>query len=128
MGNVSDKNMPRDRNKTGSQDLFPGSPLMKDGQAFTFDKKPIAINSQGSSQEEENSLSRSVPPGDPELGEFAREARPRSNTMSEATRGEAFDEGKPNDALRKWSLKFKLVLSNFDLLVSTLLCNCSDSL
>lgn len=101
MGNVSDKNMPRDRNKTGSQDLFPGSPL-KDGQAFTFDKKPIVIHSQGSSQEEDNSYSRSMPPGDPEIGEFATETRPRANTLSDTSRyDQAFDEDRPKNALRK---------------------------
>lgn len=61
MGNVNEKNIARERMKSGSQDLFPGSPL-KEGQAFTFDKKPL---SQGSSQDDDetSALSRSVPPG-----------------------------------------------------------------
>lgn len=60
MGNVNEKNMARERMKSGSQDLFPGSPL-KETSAFTFDKRPL---SQESSQDEESgALSRSVPPG-----------------------------------------------------------------
>lgn len=62
MGNVNEKNMARERMKSGSQDLFPGSPLKElKGAAFTFDKRPLSHES--SQEDESNALSRSVPPG-----------------------------------------------------------------
>lgn len=59
MGNVNEKSLARERMKSGSQDLFPGSPL-KESSAFTFDKRPL---SQDSQDDDSNALSRSVPPG-----------------------------------------------------------------
>lgn len=84
MGNVNEKNIQRERNKTGSQDLFPGSPL-KDGTAFTFDKKTVSPQNSAEEKDVEANLSRSMPQGEPELAEFAGEHRPRSSTISEAS-------------------------------------------
>lgn len=53
MGNAGSSNIPRERHKSSSSDM-PSSPVLKDGQAFVFDKKSDkALNYQGSSHEEE---------------------------------------------------------------------------
>lgn len=53
MGNAGSSNIPRERHKSSSSDM-PSSPVMKDGQAFVFDKKSDkALHYQGSSHEEE---------------------------------------------------------------------------
>lgn len=72
--------MPRERHKSGSQDLIPGSPN-RDGQAFVFDKRPI--NSNRLTVEDDDSLySRSLP----HENEFpSRLQRQRANTLSEGT-------------------------------------------
>ncbi|XP_070497619.1 5'-AMP-activated protein kinase subunit beta-1 [Chironomus tepperi] len=72
--------MPRERHKSGSQDLIPGSPI-RDGQAFVFDKRPI--NSNRLTVEDDDSLySRSLP----HENEFpSRVHRQRANTLSEGT-------------------------------------------
>lgn len=52
MGNAG-SNISRERHKSSSSDV-PNSPILKDGQAFVFDKKPEkALQYQGSSHEEE---------------------------------------------------------------------------
>lgn len=52
MGNAG-SNIPRERHKSSSSDM-PSSPVLKDGQAFVFDKKSDKnIQFQGSSHEEE---------------------------------------------------------------------------
>lgn len=52
MGNAG-SNIPRERHKSSSSDI-PSSPVLKDGQAFVFDKKSDKnIQYQGSSHEEE---------------------------------------------------------------------------
>lgn len=52
MGNAG-SNIPRERHKSSSSDM-PSSPVLKDGQAFVFDKKSGKnIQYQGSSHEEE---------------------------------------------------------------------------
>ena len=53
MGNAGSSNIPRERHKSSSSDM-PSSPVLKDGQAFVFDKKSDkALNYQGSPHEEE---------------------------------------------------------------------------
>lgn len=54
MGNAG-SNLPRERHKSSSSDVGPNSPvLLKDGQAFVFDKKnEKGLPYQGSSHEEE---------------------------------------------------------------------------
>lgn len=82
MGNVNEKSIPRDRTKTGSQDLLPGSPLK--GQAFSFDKKPIPSHQSSTEEKEDENLSRSMPSAEPEIpAEFEQEQRPRSNTLGD---------------------------------------------
>lgn len=52
MGNAG-SNVPRERHKSSSSDIIPGSPN-KDGQAFVFEKKPDSrLLLQGSNEEEE---------------------------------------------------------------------------
>lgn len=53
MGNAGSSNIPRERHKSSSSDM-PSSPVLKDGQAFVFDKKTEKpLQYQGSSHEEE---------------------------------------------------------------------------
>lgn len=53
MGNAGSSSIPRERHKSSSSDM-PSSPVLKDGQAFVFDKKSEkALQYQGSSHEEE---------------------------------------------------------------------------
>lgn len=53
MGNAGSSNIPRERHKSSSSEL-PSSPVLKDGQAFVFDKKTEKpLQYQGSSHEEE---------------------------------------------------------------------------
>lgn len=53
MGNAGSSTIPRERHKSSSSDM-PSSPVLKDGQAFVFDKKSEKpIQYQGSSHEEE---------------------------------------------------------------------------
>lgn len=53
MGNAGSSNIPRERHKSSSSDM-PSSPVLKDGQAFVFDKKSEKpLQYQGSSHEEE---------------------------------------------------------------------------
>lgn len=53
MGNAGSSNIPRERHKSSSNDM-PSSPVLKDGQAFMFDKKSDkALQFQGSSHDEE---------------------------------------------------------------------------
>ncbi|XP_063703049.1 5'-AMP-activated protein kinase subunit beta-1 [Culicoides brevitarsis] len=94
MGNVNEKSMARERMKSGSQDLFPGSPL-KESSAFTFDKRPL---SQDSQDDDSSALSRSVPPGDPE---FLTETRPRANTMSEGQPIPGSDNPPPTEEMEE---------------------------
>lgn len=53
MGNAGSSSIPRERHKSSSSDM-PSSPVLKDGQAFVFDKKSEKpLQYQGSSHEEE---------------------------------------------------------------------------
>lgn len=53
MGNAGSSSIPRERHKSSSSDM-PSSPVLKDGQAFVFDKKTEKpVQYQGSSHEEE---------------------------------------------------------------------------
>lgn len=53
MGNAGSSNIPRERHKSSSTEL-PSSPVLKDGRAFSFDKKyEKVLQYQGSSHEEE---------------------------------------------------------------------------
>lgn len=52
MGNAGSSTLPRERHKSSSSDM-PSSPVLKDGQAFTFDNRYLTRERQGSSHEEE---------------------------------------------------------------------------
>jgi 5'-AMP-activated protein kinase regulatory beta subunit len=74
MGNAG-SNIPRERHKSSSTDIIPGSPS-KEGQAFVFEKKPDSrLVFQTSDEGEEPYFTNTS------HDEFAQEARPRSNTL-----------------------------------------------
>ncbi|KAG5666853.1 hypothetical protein PVAND_014861 [Polypedilum vanderplanki] len=73
--------MPRERHKSGSQDLIPGSPMRTDEQAFVFDKRPIN-NNRLTVEDDDSMYSRSLP-HESELA--SRLHRQRANTLSEGT-------------------------------------------
>lgn len=77
MGNAG-SNIPRERHKSSSSDIMPGSPS-KDGQAFVFEKKPDSRLVFQTSNEDE--FPSKVSPEDPEF--MHEPSRPRANTLSE---------------------------------------------
>lgn len=53
MGNAGSSSIPRERHKSSSSDM-PSSPILKDGQAFVFERKSESrLQYQGSSHEDE---------------------------------------------------------------------------
>nr|ANT47200.1 5'-AMP-activated protein kinase subunit beta-1 [Dastarcus helophoroides] len=72
MGNAGSAGAPRERQKSG--EVLPSSPS-KEGQAFTFEKKPEKLIFQSSQEDEEPYFTKPANP--------SYEIRPRANTVSE---------------------------------------------
>ncbi|XP_059616293.1 5'-AMP-activated protein kinase subunit beta-1 [Phlebotomus argentipes] len=89
MGNAG-SNMPRERHKSSSADVTPGSPGMKDGQAFVFEKKVVAQPAE----ENEPYYTKTVKSVGQEP-EFVTEFRQRAHTTTDDPRDE--DESESGD-------------------------------
>uniref|UniRef100_A0A0K8TMV9 5'-AMP-activated protein kinase subunit beta-1 n=1 Tax=Tabanus bromius TaxID=304241 RepID=A0A0K8TMV9_TABBR len=97
MGNAGSNITPRERHKSGSSDIIPGSPI-KDGQAFVFEKKPeveARLVYQGSQEDEEPYYTKPVMQNT-ELSSSpsptATTPRQRSNTVSEGSQSQPGSE------------------------------------
>lgn len=98
MGNAG-SNMPRERHKSSSTDITPGSPGMKDGQAFVFEKKKVTH--PGPPEDDEPYYTKTVKSIDPE---FVTEFRQRANTTSEDPRDSGEEELDENGEKKKPAL------------------------
>lgn len=82
MGNAGSTNVPRERHKSSSSDIIPGSPA-KDGQAFIFEKKPDARLMLQGSQEDEGPYYTKPATQAQDSANSTPLARHRSSTLSE---------------------------------------------
>uniref|UniRef100_A0A1L8E208 5'-AMP-activated protein kinase subunit beta-1 n=1 Tax=Nyssomyia neivai TaxID=330878 RepID=A0A1L8E208_9DIPT len=85
MGNAG-SNMPRERHKSTSADVTPGSPGIKDGQAFVFEKKSHPLPPD---EDEPPYYTKTVKSADPE---FVTEFRPRATSAVDGQVEDEFEE------------------------------------